>query len=637
VTPVDVAQGIPAEFFDHDRMQTVRGIVSWYLDQKIANPSSYWSWIQTQIKQGKKILILGQIGGTKDELGRPTPLSVVNETIGELGFFYEGKTFGKTPSLKIKKKISDYVEFERKLEGELSDFTTVYNRDTQNKVYLTLQQKILQEFVSSDVVIVGPKGGYVQNGFILAEKGSSAFWRINPYRLIADIFSSSPLVPVPDVSTQSGRRIFFSHIDGDGINNISTIDSKKLSGQIVLERILRKYLYPVTVSAITADLQVEYAGRPESKEIFRDMANLPHVELASHTFSHPLIWDLNPSEKKLREYRMSHEIHEGPLVSYKIEDYKMDYQREIKDSLLYLNQEVTPFAKKNNIIFWSGDCHPTPEALALAQKYKIKNINGGWTNVTKDHSSITQISPLFRNVDGFVHVYAPNQNDNVYTNGWMGPFNGMVDVLHTFEATEKPLRIKPINLYYHFFAGEKIAGINALDTIFSWLETQKVISLQVKDYLTLIDGFLTTTIEKVSATEFFIKKNYGLRTFRVDHTSLFPDLNKSKNILGFQHYQGNLYLFLGDEEVTKVKLTSQRPTTMYLKESNARVDHLKNKGTDLLIRLKSYRPLQLTVAGLKAGDRYVYEGIVYKIPKEGELFLNLPIIGERFLRLQKIL
>ena len=53
--------------------------------------------------------------------------------------------------------------------------------------------------------------------------------------------------------------------------------------------------------------------------------------------------------------------------------------------------------------------------------------------------------------DGLFQVFAPNQNENVYTNEWRGPFYGFERVIETFEFTETPRRLKPINIY---FAGQ---------------------------------------------------------------------------------------------------------------------------------------------------------------------------------------
>jgi hypothetical protein len=34
--------------------------------------------------------------------------------------------------------------------------------------------------------------------------------------------------------------------------------------------------------------------------------------------------------------------------------------------------------------------------------------------------------------------------------------------------TEKPYRIKPINIYYHFYSGSKLAAFNALKEVYDW-------------------------------------------------------------------------------------------------------------------------------------------------------------------------
>jgi polysaccharide biosynthesis protein PelA len=48
--------------------------------------------------------------------------------------------------------------------------------------------------------------------------------------------------------------------------------------------------------------------------------------------------------------------------------------------------------------------------------------------------------------------------------------------------TDKPLRFKPIDIYYHMYSGTKLASLRSLDTIFSTVLAQPVLPVQVTDY-----------------------------------------------------------------------------------------------------------------------------------------------------------
>ena len=69
-----------------------------------------------------------------------------------------------------------------------------------------------------------------------------------------------------------------------------------------------------------------------------------------------------------------------------------------------------------------------------------------------------------------LQVYAPVINENVYTNLWTGPYYGFRRVLETFALTESPRRLKPIDVYYHFYSGAKVAGQQAWAEVYDFVE-----------------------------------------------------------------------------------------------------------------------------------------------------------------------
>lgn len=89
-------------------------------------------------------------------------------------------------------------------------------------------------------------------------------------------------------------------------------------------------------------------------------------------------------------------------------------------------------------------------------------------------STVTQVEGLGLERDGLFQVFAPNQNENVYTNEWRGPFYGFERVIETFEFTETPRRLKPINIYFHTYLTTKLAGMRSLDKVFSYAMAQEI-------------------------------------------------------------------------------------------------------------------------------------------------------------------
>ena len=110
------------------------------------------------------------------------------------------------------------------------------------------------------------------------------------------------------------------------------------------------------------------------------------------------------------------------------------------------------------MFFWTGDCIPGNDALGITHQMNILNMNGGDTVATRSHPTITLVEGLGLQRDKGFQVFAPNQNENVYTKDWLGPFYGFERVIETFEFTEKPRRLKPINIYFHTYGDKNWRG-----------------------------------------------------------------------------------------------------------------------------------------------------------------------------------
>ena len=76
--------------------------------------------------------------------------------------------------------------------------------------------------------------------------------------------------------------------DGDGFANFSRLKAGQRSAEIIRDRILKKYPFPVTVSIIEAELRgLIRTQRLEDAEplqaLAREIFALPNVEIASHS------------------------------------------------------------------------------------------------------------------------------------------------------------------------------------------------------------------------------------------------------------------------------------------------------------------------------------------------------------------
>ncbi|MBI3017338.1 MAG: hypothetical protein HYY62_05020, partial [Deltaproteobacteria bacterium] len=330
----DVNQGtLP----DDAMMKRYRGIVTWFDDKQMVKAQAYCEWLEKQIKKNKKILILGEFGAEKDlKTGESISEMGIQKVFRSLNLQWSGGKQETPWRLHIDHKVSSMVEFERTLVYEADSYTKVTSLDSKNRVYLSATQENSGEKFA--LVVVTPQGGYVAPGYAVYRDPSTQLkqWRLNPFLFFQEVFDVRD-IPRPDTTTLDGKRILFIHIDGDGFVNLSQIDRKRYSSELVLKEILQKYSIPHTVSLIAAEGDEKFFGNKESIRIAKEIFALPHVEAGCHGYSHPMDW-------------------ETKTLGFSLRGYTFDAEKEIL-GCRDLVQSLLPKNKKVMITLWSGACN----------------------------------------------------------------------------------------------------------------------------------------------------------------------------------------------------------------------------------------------------------------------------------------
>lgn len=476
-------------------------------------------------------------------------------------------------------------------------------------------------------VFISSWGGMALNPYVLqavpalGDDDEFSRWIINPFEFLKAALQLKD-IPVPDATTENGNRILTLHIDGDGFYNKSQLTGNRYSAEMILEEFLKPHALPHTVSIIEAE--IGKAGlNPELSSVLepiaRNIFKLPNVEIASHSYSHPFNWNQaalsiekksdNKDAIKTKESTSSpliagHTYTEVNKTIFKAEDghyhlpipdYSYSAEREILGSVNYIDQTLAPSGKKTRVFLWTGDCLPNEEALAWTRKTQVTNMNGGGTIIRKGINSMTNISSSGIARGSYFQVYAPIQNENVYTNDWTGPFFGYQRVIETFQLTDQPKRLKPISIYYHFYSGERQASLRALHRVYDWALEQETLPLWLSEYTPRIEAFRSAVYEKIE-NGWRIHQAKDLHTLRITGQTKRPDISNSEGIAGYRDISQGQYIALNGNNVVTLRLTEQSNNMPYLVKSNARIKYWHNGEQSTDFRLAGHHPVSLSLA-----------------------------------------
>src|SRR5207302_1296173 len=146
--------------------------------------------------------------------------------------------------------------------------------------------------------------------------------------------------------------------------------------------------------------------------------------------------------------------------------------RRCAGAIRYMEERLLPPGKRVRLFQWSGSTRVTEEAIAVLDRLGVPNINGGDTMRDREWPSYTHVAPLMRQVGRRWQTYTSASNENLYTHLWTGPFYGFRHVIETYENTERPRRVAPVNVYYHYYSGERVASLAALQYVHEWVLRQ---------------------------------------------------------------------------------------------------------------------------------------------------------------------
>ena len=553
------------------------GAVIW-LDRPADNPRAFAEWIRRQLADGIKMAFIGRLG-LPEENAYLQPLQISTQEAA------------KPAQLRIGQQ-QPMFGFETPPRPDPLEFVPL-----KLKAGETLLELLDETGNGYSAAALMPWGGFVLAPFVVETipGNDQARWVIDPFAFLQRALEL-PAMPAPDTTTENGRRLLFVHIDGDGFPSRAELPGTPLAGRVLLDQVLKRYALPTSMSVIEAEISPDglYPKEsPEMEAIAREMFALPHVEIASHSYSHPFHWDDTVKHGVFANAEADESYH-LPIPGY---DH-LNLDREIRGSVDYIRRRLAPAGKPVQLFQWSGDTEPNAKALQIAYAAGLLNLNGGDTQITRSNPSLTAVSPLGIVKNGQRQVYAPITNENIYTNLWHGPYYGYRRVIETFELTESPRRLKPIDLYFHTYSASKRASLEALQQVYRWALAQKSNPIFPSDYVKKVLDFDTATIARDG--EYWIYRGNGsLRTLRIPGGQGKPDPASAQGVAGFVSANDSTYIHLVGGNA-RFRLDHEPSPQMMLHDANARIKDWRAHDGSAHFTLQGHVPVEFSLMHAQA-------------------------------------
>ena len=321
----------------------------------------------------------------------------------------------------------------------------------------------------------------------------------------------------------------------------------------------------------------------------------------------------------------------------------VDLEREIKGSIDYINQNLLPKNKKVELMLWSGNCRPGVRALQICREAGVENMNGGDTIISRLYPGLSEVAPRTMPWGDELQIFAANQNEFMYANGFQGPFfGGFADVIDTFERTEKPRRLKPVNVYYHFYSSTFLSSMRALEKIHDWCMSQPLHPITALEYASIVRDARRTKIFYLAPDHWLIANSGKLKTLRIPADAGIPDLHLCKGVSGYKTEGSVTYIHTTGEARTELKLADALtfdPDHLRLVDSSAGVQFHELNPMHALFQVKGWDTVQVTFGGIRPGA-YVdihqnKENGRLKADANGLLKLSLPAHSTVALTIQR--
>ncbi len=284
-------------------VERYRGVLTWFTGPA-SNSNDYLAWADRVSRLNVRYVILGDVGIALNSATIPA----VNRLLALAGVRHTGEYVSPTLGTRIAQEDPNLVGFECRLGPVLPDYPVLTGNGAGTRIGAMLITPSYDGGRKSVVVAIGEKGGYAALNYEMCHQRAPLYqgqWLINPFDFFRSAFGAKDQ-PIPDTTTASGNRLYFSVLESDGLTRPSKIESFQdaAAGEVVLRELIEPFHDLPKTFALQGE-ELAKAGRSGTQTqllVQRILANR-NVDLLGHglqvTFSrydseYPSVSNLSP-------------------------------------------------------------------------------------------------------------------------------------------------------------------------------------------------------------------------------------------------------------------------------------------------------------------------------------------------------
>ena len=274
-------QDIRTKLPEPAEIERYRGVLTWFAGS-VSHSDAYLAWASRVSRMNVRYVILGDIGVAINS----TNILAVNQLLALAGVRHVGEYVTPTLGTRVAQEDQSLVEFECRLGPVLPDYPVITAQGSATRVGLMLEAPSYDGRRKSILVAIGEKGGYAALNYEFCHQRPPLYqgqWLINPFAFFRAAFASGDQ-PIPDTTTASGSRLYFSTLETEGWNRSSKIegfrDASATAGEVVFRELIEPFPdLPATINLGAREAAKSGRRATQSQMILQRLLATPNIDL----------------------------------------------------------------------------------------------------------------------------------------------------------------------------------------------------------------------------------------------------------------------------------------------------------------------------------------------------------------------